>query len=263
MSNRLNSFMRKFISIVENTIRPRGDTRPTKTVDVDKTMDVAPAVDTHNALARGYADNPELTTDMVAAAPNILRDLENIKSTLPAEELEKYDQPIDGVAVGYEEPRTPENLPMVLTQELEGMDGFDPRWHQVRNLPGMLQQGIRMVGRMFFGEMTTIDTSDIQMMTNAMGLNPEVDVRKMFSLIKQNGTKLEDITFDFSETMPAYAAIGGVAEGQIWRAIGYEFFIMRDNGGHYVYAWPEDTSKRAGKIASHQGNTPMLGDDTV
>jgi hypothetical protein len=43
------------------------------------------------------------------------------------------------------------------------------------------------------------------------------------------------MTMDFSDIIPGFTA-----DLTIWRSGGVEYCIMRDIGGHYIYAWPEN-----------------------
>lgn len=346
--------MRQFITIIETALQ----SKPTKTLD-PKIMSTVPAVDTADALVSGSREvaNTELGRKATDLAPSIMRDLEGMVAANP----DLTDGEGDGYAYGYTDiPRTPENLPMVLSNEL-GLDGFNPKWHMVGNLPGMLlentpnqamaraakkgldlrkkfkrggtevgvarardlsnkrdlsddtvkrmhsyfsrhevdkkgkgfgddsnpsagyiawllwggdagqkwaaaraeklksktlNEGVRMVGRLLFGRFTNLPIEQIQMMTTAFRMNHESDVRKMFSLIRQHGHKLDELNYDFSETMPAYAELAGKTDAQLWSAFGYEFLLMRDNGGHYVYAWPATSSKITTKA-----DLPQIGID--
>ncbi len=245
--------MRKFISIVENTVVPsRNDgEKPIRVTDKTLTR-TASATDTLTASLRGANNltNTEFGRNALERMPNVLRDLEALSDTHGHLDT-GYELPNDA---GIEPTiRTPENLPAVVQSGLEVQD-FNPTWHMVGNLPGMMLQAIRIVGKMVFGHFTTLPVEQIQMMTTAFGMNPEADVRKMFYLIKEHGTYQDSMHYDFSEHMPEYQAIAGDTDSKLYRAFGYEFLLMRDNGGHYVYGWPETSTK----INKHGGDPLAL-----
>lgn len=134
---------------------------------------------------------------------------------------------------GQPKPANPENLPAVVSNAItqQGMDDFDPEWIQVKHLPGYLQQPIRALGRGVFGQFTDTAIEDIQVMCTMT--NPEMDVKKMFAFIKKNGVKDDSARIDFSQVMPGYSA-----DTQLWRMQGYEFLLVKDMMGYYVYGWP-------------------------
>ena len=131
------------------------------------------------------------------------------------------------------EPVNPENLPAVVSNALskEGPADFDPEWIQVRHLPGYLQSPIRALGRGVFGQFTDTPIEDIQVITTLT--NPEDDVKRMMGFIRKNGIRDDEARIDFSRVMPGYQA-----ETQLWRMVGYEFLLVKDMMGYYIYGWP-------------------------
>ena len=131
------------------------------------------------------------------------------------------------------EPVNPENLPSVISNALskEGPADFDPEWIQVRHLPGYMQSPIRALGRAVFGQFTDTPIEDIQVMTTLT--NPQDDVKRMMGFIRQNGVRDDQARIDFSRVMPGYQA-----ETQLWRIVGYEFLLVKDMMGYYIYGWP-------------------------
>jgi hypothetical protein len=135
---------------------------------------------------------------------------------------------------------------------------FDPEWHMVRDLPAYILNGVRMVARQIFGMWTSTNIEDIQMMCTL--LNPAVDVQKMAAWIVNKGEMIHDCAIDFQQHMPSYAALAGLADCKIYAAGGFQFLIMRDNGGVYIYGWPEsDGVLPTDQIAGPQGGAPQLG----
>lgn len=146
------------------------------------------------------------------------------------------DNPEQLPAVGAEIPPTPENLPAIVQTALsdEGVS-IVPKWHMVRNLPGMMLSQIRTVGRRVFSNFTRTPIEDIQMICTL--LNREVEVQAMALWVTRNGERRDALEMDFNRIMP-----GLHAQITVWDAMGYTFCIMRDMGGHYIYAWPASDS---------------------
>jgi hypothetical protein len=158
---------------------------------------------------------------------------------------------------GYE-PVTPNTLPAVISRQLTASgdpdieDNFDPEWHQIRHLPGYLQTAIRQIGRRVFAQFTTTPIEDIQMVCEI--LNPASDVQKMATWVVRNGHKEDEQRMDFSDIIPGFTA-----DCTLWRAGGVEYLIMRDIGGHYIYAWPEDHRQMTDRNAAPGAEAPQIG----
>ena len=118
----------------------------------------------------------------------------------------------------------------------------------------MMMKAIQAVAGRIFRNFTSTPTGHIQMMTNVARLNPEADVMKMATIIRNHGVKVDEMTMDFSEFMPGYQQIAGDTQITIWNALGYQFMIMRDNGGEYIYGWPEGDSQ----LTNHSDNMKMI-----
>lgn len=165
--------------------------------------------------------------------------------------------PVAGVlAPAY--PVTPDNLPTVIHQQLmahgdgEFEDTFDPEWHQIRHLPGYMQTMIRSIGRRVFSQFTTTPIEDINMICEI--LNRPIDVQKMATWIVRNGHKEDEMTMDFGDIVPGFTA-----DCTLWRAGGVQYLIMRDVGGHYIYAWPETVREVTNRTAPNGQNAAQIG----
>jgi hypothetical protein len=255
--------------VVPAQARNMSDVRKEKTTTPNSSS--ASAEETSRAFAQGGAAgiNAELMRN--GNMGSILRDLEAAGAMAP-EETEAVNPGFDasiGMAGinavgqdqhliggnnamlpdGHREP-TNDNLPVVMHQTLmasgdaEIDTAFDPKWHQIQNLPGYVQQGIRQVGRQVFQQFTTTPIEEIQMLCDL--LNPPTHVRKMAEWIYRNGVEEDAMNFDFREHMPAYAAMAGATIGKVYRVGGYQFFIMKDNGGHYIYGWAANDPRITG-----------------
>jgi hypothetical protein len=138
------------------------------------------------------------------------------------------------------------NLPAVLSRAIHdprnrerGVQPFDPDWHQVRNLPGYLQQAIRVLGRDAFAGFTPVPIEDIQVVAwldprLAGGTpNPKSDLDQLSGWIRRNGAKDDEAVMNMGD----YSV-----ETQLWRTAEHEFLVVRDaiagqQVGCYVYGW--------------------------
>lgn len=224
--------MRNLISIVENITRTKDKTGVSFGNDLSSLFNTAPSAVTANVLSnasRVAARSPQ-TQAIAAQSTNMLADLERISGD--------YEDDYQHGGYGDVEPKDNDNLPAVIRNDVVDQSEFNPTWHMVGNLPGMVLNGIRMVVSKIFGEYTRTPLAEIRMMTNVFGINDEADVRKMMSLIRQHGVKHDNMDYDFSEHMPWYQAMTPDNNAQFWTAFDHGFFIMKDIGGYYIYTWP-------------------------
>jgi hypothetical protein len=135
-------------------------------------------------------------------------------------------------------PTTAENLPMVIAHELttrnhqQYPDDWQPHWTMVKHLPGYLQNAIRSMGRAVFGQFTNTPIENIQVMASPM-INSDTDLNRMAAFIKTNGIKDDQAVVDFMQNIPNYQA-----EVALYKLANYEFLLVRDFAGHYIYGWP-------------------------
>jgi len=130
---------------------------------------------------------------------------------------------------------TTENLPAVIRHEVALQGGqIDPEWHQVKGLPGYLQNGIRALGRSVFRQFTDVPIEDIQVLTTLGGINPEREVVGMMNWIRRNGARDDSANLDFDRIMPGYQA-----DVSLWRTADYGFLLVRDFAGFYVYGFSD------------------------
>jgi len=135
-------------------------------------------------------------------------------------------------------PKTAENLPMVISHALmahndqQWPDDWQPHWTMVRHLPGYLHNAIRSMGRTVFRQFTNTPIEDIQVMASPM-INSDTDLNRMAAFIRKNGIKDDQAVMDFMQNIPGYQA-----EVALYRLADYEFLLVRDFAGHYIYGWP-------------------------
>jgi hypothetical protein len=247
--------MRKLIDIILEAQRPTMTrTRPDMST-------IVPSVDQGGSLSNSRMGSVPTTAPMgtTSTAVDTARAMSQANINVPsgmmsdAMGLDVTDHMSDADAAaiaghaGFDAtPRTSDNLPAMISMELERTDGaFEPTWHQVKHLPGYLQSAIRGTARQVFDRFTTTPIEDIQMMCTM--LDPEADVRKMMAWIMNNGHEVDKMTFDFSAQIRGYTA-----DFSVWRAGGYEFGLCKDMGGYYVYGWPENDAQ----VTDRTNNAP-------
>lgn len=133
------------------------------------------------------------------------------------------------------EPTDIENMPAVINKEISASSPVEPEWHQVKHLPGYLQQGIRAMGRQVFSTFTETPIEDIQVIANVGGRGPN-EVREINAVagwLKDNAQRDTDGEMDFERSMPDYKA-----DFQIYKAQGFTFMLVQDFAGRYIYSWP-------------------------
>jgi len=176
---------------------------------------------------------------------NFLRDLmsKDIVDEIPDDELDNpyaSNNTLDTIGVDPI-PKTPENLPAVINKQIALWKNVEPEWSMVKHLPGYFQTAIRAVGRQVFGAYTKIPLEKIQVLANLNGAGPNDDreLNAAAGWIKHTGVRDSVAELDFEQSMPGYKA-----DVQIWNAEGYQFMIVYDFAGKYVYAWPSNKGVR-------------------
>ena len=162
--------------------------------------------------------------------------LANLSQNLPAE--------VDDEEIGGYSDEEPEETNALMQAPGTEIGELSPsNWFSVAELPGNVQSQIRQLGRTLFKDITTTPISDVAVMSTLS--NPEQQVQRTYAGILRDGEKVRDMEFDFSPVMPGYTA-----EGEVWRvedpqssAAGYEFLLIKDFAGHYVYGYPSTASK--------------------
>lgn len=127
-------------------------------------------------------------------------------------------------------PRTPENLPVVISRALD-TGAVHPRWHQVKNLPGYMSTPIRAMGRMIFSHITKTPIEEIQVLSSLT--NRPRELAYMGDWIIKNGHKNAEMTIRLANLVRGYSA-----EVDVWDVEGYRFAVVADMMGTYIYGWP-------------------------
>lgn len=145
---------------------------------------------------------------------------------------------------GFEEPTKTTDLP-ARTDQLKQINTaivaaseVHPEWHQVRNLPGYFQQGIRAMGRQVFGAITSTPIEEIQVLANLMDSgepNTKREINAVANWLKQNAERDTDGEINFQKHIPDYSA-----EFAIYKVNGQTFMLVKDFAGDYIYNWPSE-----------------------
>ena len=130
-----------------------------------------------------------------------------------------------------------------------GMTGFV----QLRRLDPFMLTQIRRLGRDIFAQYAgNMELEDINMMGALQGqpqFHSQAEVRDTIRFITQNGNEVTSDNIDFGQNIPGYRA-----QTSLWEVDHFNFLIVRDNHGEYVYGWP-----RAPRPAIAQApNVPRL-----
>jgi len=146
------------------------------------------------------------------------------------------------LAIGSDRPEpTNDNLPAIVNKDiaLSGDTKLQPEWHQVKHLPGYMQNAIRKLGREVFSQFTDTPIEDIQLIANLPGMNPERDVKGVMNWIRQNGVPEDEVEMTFPGNITAHV--------RLWKTEEFSFLLVKDFMGIYIYAW-------AGGRGVHIGN---------
>lgn len=140
------------------------------------------------------------------------------------------------------EPRPPgtdlatiETLPANVNRDISAQTHVQPDWHQVKHLPGYLQQPIRAMGRQLFQTYTATPIEEIQIIANVGGQGPNSarEVNAVTRWLVDKGERYTEGEMDFARSIPGYNT-----DFKLYKAKGYTFMLVKDFAGRYVYAWP-------------------------
>lgn len=196
---------------------------------------VASASDTAKSIAahsKGAMSNPAISKFMQRVLASKMKD-----KVVDDDDLDNpYTRP---------EPRTPDNLPAVISKAVAQTDGrFNVKWHQVKNLPGYFQSAIRAMGRAVFEPVTKTRIENIYVISSLS--NTETELRMLGSWIAKHGHKNDSMEMKFHDLLPGYNA-----KVDVYAAYGYTFAVVEDQFGRYIYGWDE-TDNRIGRTSTKQ-----------
>jgi len=118
-----------------------------------------------------------------------------------------------------------------------------PDWHDVRNLPGYQQGGaLRRIIRKTFEQVSEAQLEEMRMICDL--LNPPAHVQAVARWVAKNATPVDAADFDYSRTVPGFAA-----QFRVFQDEKSTFIITQDVGGHYVYICPGGLRQRTPQVA--------------
>lgn len=137
------------------------------------------------------------------------------------------------------------------------LDGVEPEWHNVKDLPGYMSSAIRAMGRQIFAPLTLTDIEDIDVLANVNGSGPNSDeeIRQVGAYLRRKATRNTEAELDFNQSVLR----GYKADIQIWVDGSTEYLTVKDHAGHYIYSWPLSDSKSFDLFKS--GVAPGLSQD--
>lgn len=110
-------------------------------------------------------------------------------------------------------------------------------WLQLRRLPAYMLTQIRRLGRDIFAQYApNTQIEDINMIGWLPGMDEfhsQENVRDHVRWITNNGNEVNRDNMDFGQNVPGYRA-----QTSLWEVDHFNFLIVRDNHGEYVYGWP-------------------------
>lgn len=116
-----------------------------------------------------------------------------------------------------------------------------PEWHQVRHLPGYMQQPIRAMGRQVFGAFTSTPIENIQVLADlgsSGNPNSAREINAVAGWLRTHGERDTDGEIFFQRTIPDYTP-----EFFIYKAQETTFMLVKDFAGQYIYSWPSTDEK--------------------
>lgn len=165
---------------------------------------------------------------------------------------------------GYVDPETtenlpaiPANLPAIINKEVSEYDGMvHPEWHMVKNLPGYMQNGIRVLGRSLFSQFTKTKLEEIQVIACLAGQGPNTmgEINAVANWAKEHARRVDEAGIDFSNIMPGYNA-----KILQYSSKDVRLMIVKDDFGAYIYSWPESDSKSGPTLGNDSKSGPTLG----
>lgn len=108
---------------------------------------------------------------------------------------------------------------------------FPTLWRQLKQMPAHVLNNIRQIGRSIFGRLTDTPLEEIFTLSTVFGDDDE-DVRRMIEWLQKYGVKQQYTPYDFSNVMPGYKT-----KELLYNVDEYQFLIVRDAMGSYIYAW--------------------------
>lgn len=208
-----------------------------------------PAMDDSIFTRQFFAPDKVETKSMAAQkddARKLSQAMSNVdRSDLPAisaDSLNALTNANDEPEVGYDdaeidEPTEPNTLPAVIKDPkalyAKGMQ--KPNWLTISQLPGYMQRGIRMMGKVVFKTLTKTPLEEIHLMVNLQngGPNEAIEMNAVGNHAKENTADTRDLEMAFGEMIPGYEP-----KVKMYIHDDQTYLLVRDDMGDYIYSWP-------------------------
>ncbi len=203
-----------------------------------KSRDVMSKDDTEDAIANVDTSQIQGMDDRMAQlAQN--KDLiyqytdDEMTDLVPADDEEEEE----GVGVTIEEPNT---LPQEIRQDLRTHGDVTARFHSVENLPGYLDDAIRMMGQKVFASLTATPIEEINVLANLgdQGPNEQRELNAVAGMVDTYGERRGDYEMKFDRILPGYEA-----DIRVYEYKDQIFCLVKDFAGSYIYSWPAENKK--------------------
>lgn len=203
-----------------------------------KSRDVVSKDDTEDAIANVDTSQIQGMDDRMAQlAQN--KDLiyqytdDEMTDLVPVDDEEEEE----GVGVTIEEPNT---LPQEIRQDLRTHGDVTARFHSVENLPGYLDDAIRMMGQKVFASLTATPINEINVLANLgnQGPNEQRELNAVAGMVDTYGQRRGDYEMRFDRILPGYEA-----DIRVYEYKDQIFCLVKDFAGSYVYSWPAENKK--------------------
>lgn len=218
----------------ENDMEPKKKVPP---MDI-KSRDVVSKDDTEDAIANVDTSQIQGMDDRMAQlAQN--KDLiyqytdDEMTDLIPVDDEEEEE----GVGVTIEEPNT---LPQEIRQDLRTHGDVTARFHSVENLPGYLDDAIRMMGQKVFASLTATPINEINVLANLgnQGPNEQRELNAVAGMVDTYGQRRGDYEMRFDRILPGYEA-----DIRVYEYKDQIFCLVKDFAGSYIYSWPAENKK--------------------
>lgn len=135
------------------------------------------------------------------------------------------------------EPTEPNTLPAVIKDEkaLYAKGVQKPNWLTISQLPGYMQNGIRMMGKVVFKTLTKTPLEEIHLMVNLQngGPNETIEMNAVGNHAKSKAGDVRDLHMAFGEMIPGYEP-----KVKMYIHEDQTYLLVRDDMGDYIYSWP-------------------------
>lgn len=147
------------------------------------------------------------------------------------------DEEEEGVGVTIEEPNT---LPQEIRRDLRTHGDVTARFHSVENLPGYLDDAIRMMGQKVFASLTATPINEINVLANLgnQGPNEQRELNAVAGMVDTYGQRRGDYEMRFDRILPGYEA-----DIRVYEYKDQIFCLVKDFAGSYIYSWPAENKK--------------------